>query len=118
MPVTSLPFEQEVTGGITFVRMHKQRLYDADRIEELSAALVTCADEIQTDRVVLNLAGVDYFSSAGIGALIRFSKRLAQRKIALRLCQLQPMVEEIMFLQRLHLVFDIEPDEAAAKASF
>lgn len=111
-------FECETQQGIAILRFHKQRLYDSDKIEELQQALLAFAADLTQDRVVLNLHGVDYFSSAGIGALIRFSKRIGEKKARLCLCELQPMVEEILLLQRLNLVFPIQPTEAAAIASF
>ncbi len=114
MAATAASFEQLLVNDVLVVRFSKQRLYDADKIEELTAALLELADGLTTDKVVLNLHGIDYFSSSGIGALIRFSKRLAQKKAQLRLCELQPMVEEIMLLQRLDKVFDIDPDEGSA----
>ncbi len=117
MSASGSQFDLSIVGDVTILRFSKQRLYDADKIEELSKALLQVADELTTTKLVLNLHGVDYFSSSAIGALIRLAKRLAQKHVALRLCELQPMVEEIMMLQRLHLVFDIQPDEQAALAS-
>ncbi|MBI1345453.1 anti-sigma factor antagonist [bacterium] len=117
MAITSAMFEQDVVQGVTVLRFHKQRLYDSDKIEALQQLLLEFASDVTTPAVILNLRGVDYFSSAGIGALIRFAKRLAEKKVQLCLCELQPMVEEILLLQRLNLVFPIQPTEAAAFAS-
>ncbi len=117
MSASAPAFETETVEGVTVLRFKQQRFYDVDKIEELSASLLQFADGFQGNKVVLNLAGVNYFSSAAIGVLIRLSKRLAQKKVKLCLCELQSMVAEIMFLQRLHLVFNIQPDEAAAIAS-
>lgn len=114
MAAAAASFEQLMVDDVLVVRFSKQRLYDADKIEELTAALLELAEGLTTDKVVLNLHGIDYFSSSGIGALIRFSKRLGQKKAQLRLCELQPMVEEIMLLQRLDKVFDIDADEGSA----
>jgi len=111
-------FDSEIQQGVAILRFHKQRLYDSDKIEELQQALLEYAAQLTLNRVVLNLRGVDYFSSAGIGALIRFAKRIREKQAQLCLCELQPMVEEILLLQRLNLVFPIQPTEAAAIASF
>jgi anti-sigma B factor antagonist len=69
-------------------------------------------------KVVLNLAGVDFIDSAGMGELVKSYTTLRKQGGQLKLMNLQDKVENLLKLTSLTQVFDIQKDEASAVRSF
>ena len=65
---------------------------------------------------VVDLGGVSFVDSAGLGALVRLYKRVRLGEGDVRLAQVSPGVMQVLNLTRLSRVFDIfpTPEEAAA----
>ena len=72
-----------------------------------------------TRRVVIDLSGVGYISSAGLRVLLLAAKRLKPPQGALVLCGLGPSVKTVLELAGLASLFTIEPgrEQALARAS-
>jgi anti-anti-sigma factor len=58
-------------------------------------------------RILVDLSGMDYISSSGIGLLVSVLRRCRQFGISMSLCGLQPEVFELFKLTRLNQVFEI-----------
>jgi anti-anti-sigma factor len=71
------------------------------------------------DRVVLDLAGVEYISSVGLRVLMLASKQAKAQGGTLAVAALQPVVREIFEISRFNLVLEVFPTlrEALAKLS-
>jgi anti-anti-sigma factor len=71
------------------------------------------------DKLVLDLSGLEYISSAGLRILILAAKQCKAQGGTLLLAGLRPLVQEIFDIGRFTLVFDIAPSlrEALARAS-
>jgi anti-sigma B factor antagonist len=68
-------------------------------------------------RLILDLKGVNFIDSTGLGALVGILKRLGPRG-DLALCGLQRSVATMFTLTRMDRIFRIYPDVAAASAAF
>jgi anti-anti-sigma factor len=68
------------------------------------------------DRLVLDLAGLEYISSAGLRVLMLASRDVKARNGAVVVCGLQPIVREIFEISRFNIVFRVLADRAAALA--
>ncbi|MGH8481133.1 MAG: STAS domain-containing protein [Nevskiaceae bacterium] len=68
------------------------------------------------DRLVLDLAGLEYVSSAGLRVLMLASRDVKGRDGTLVVCGLQPIVREIFEISRFNIVFHVLPDRTAALA--
>ena len=64
-------------------------------------------------KIVLNLAGLDYIDSAGLGELIA-----ANKSASIRLMNVSKRVEDLMRLSNCYSLFAIHPDEQSAIADF
>ena len=62
---------------------------------------------LQPTRVDLNLAGVSYIASAGVGTLISFLRRLKERNSTLRLLNLSPEIRNLFEVTHLDKVFTV-----------
>ena len=65
-------------------------------------------------KILLNLQGVHYVDSAGIGEMVRTHATIRNQGGHLRLCNLTNLVNDLLQKTRLHSVFDIHPDETSA----
>lgn len=73
--------------------------------------------ETKRHRVVLDCVGLDYISSAALGALIGFARRARENNGDLKLARLSPKIFSIVELLGFHKILEIHKtvDEAVAK---
>jgi len=103
----------EQSGDYTLAKPQATRL-DASLAPGLRSATADLANQGRF-RVVLDLAGVEFVDSSGLGALIHMHKTLDGRG-KLALCNLDPKVRQLMKVTRLERVFAIADSvEEAAK---
>jgi anti-sigma B factor antagonist/stage II sporulation protein AA (anti-sigma F factor antagonist) len=92
---------------------------DQTTAEELKTALAPhlarCAGG--QDHVVLDLAGVDYISSAGLRVLMLAAKQAKAQGGILAVAALQPPVQEILEISKFTLVLTIRPSVRDAMAA-
>ena len=69
-------------------------------------------------QLVVNLAGVSYMDSAGLGELVRAHATATQQGAALKLTNVTKRLQDLLVITKLSTVFDSYDDEAAAIASF
>jgi anti-sigma B factor antagonist len=68
--------------------------------------------------VVLNMQGVEYIDSAGLGELVACKKRAAAKGGNVKLIMPNESVYKVLSIVSLHLVFEIFDSEAKAIGSF
>jgi len=69
-------------------------------------------------KIVLNMAGIKYIDSAGLGTLVAAHVSAKTQGASVRLCNLGEKFHEVMQITRLLTVFDVYDTEAAAVSSF
>ena len=69
-------------------------------------------------RVVLDLDGVGFVDSSGLGALIACLRQAHAQQGDLRLCGLAPSVQALFELVRVHRVFHVHPARDEAVEAF
>lgn len=69
-------------------------------------------------KIVVNLAGVNYVDSAGLGALIEAHRNAKAKGGHLKLSNLGPKFKQALELARLLAIFETFPTDAAALAAF
>jgi len=70
------------------------------------------------NNIVLNLTGLEYLDSSGIGELVRNYLAVVKKGGAMKVVGLAPKVDEILKITQLYQVFPEFPDEASALESF
>jgi anti-anti-sigma factor len=70
------------------------------------------------NNIVLNLKGLDYLDSSGVGELVRNYLAVIKKGGAMKVVGLAPKVEEILKVTQLYQVFPEFPDEKSALESF
>lgn len=68
--------------------------------------------------ILLNMAGVSYMDSAGIGELVACYKRATEKGAKLKLLNPTGKVQDLLVLTKLQEIFEIFRDEREALTSF
>jgi anti-sigma B factor antagonist len=69
-------------------------------------------------KILLNLGGISYMDSSGLGELISAYTSVKNRGGELKLLNLTKKVDDLMEITKLSIVFDTYNDERSAIASF
>jgi anti-sigma B factor antagonist len=69
-------------------------------------------------KIILNLAGVDYIDSSGVGELVSSYTTVRNSGGELKLLNLSQKVKDILHVTKLYTVFDVRTDEFTAVKSF
>jgi anti-sigma B factor antagonist len=70
------------------------------------------------NKILLNLAEVNYIDSAGLGHLVSAFTTVRKHEGELKLLKLTNKIHDLMQVTRLYTVFDIRDDETQAIKSF
>lgn len=71
----------------------------------------------ESARVLIDLSGVEYISSAGLRALMMASKKSKATDVRLAVAALTPMVKEIFAISRFSLIVEVFDTMAEASAA-
>jgi len=91
------------------------------RIGDSATALRSAIRELVTNgnrKILLNLAGVRYIDSSGIGELIANYTTVGRSGGHLKLLSLTDKVQDLLVITKLLTVFDVYDAEAEALSSF
>ena len=69
-------------------------------------------------QIILNLAGVDYIDSSGVGELVGCFTTVRNAGGDLKLLNLTQKVHDLLTVTKLYTVFDVRDDEFTAVKSF
>ena len=103
-----------VRNGATVVAATEDRIDAAGAIQFKDR--MRAATEDGSERVVLDLANVQFVDSSGLGAIVAAMKMLGTER-KLELAGLTPTVEKVFRLTRMDTVFTIHEDIDAAFAN-
>jgi len=102
-------------GGVSIVDL-KGRITLGSGTGELRQAVVKAAEN--GPNVILNLGGVDYMDSAGLGEMVGAFTTISGRGGKLKLLNPQKKLSDLLQLTRLYTLFETFEDEQAAVQSF
>ena len=88
--------------------------------EESIALRQALKDLLENDekKLLLNLAGVGYIDSSGLGTLVSGLASATSANASLKLLNLDRKVHDVIRTTHLHMVFEVFDDEAKAVRSF
>ncbi|MFZ4813078.1 MAG: STAS domain-containing protein [Phototrophicaceae bacterium] len=90
---------------------------DSMNADQFGEALLTEIDSGNT-KVVLDLAGVDYMSSAGLREIVTALKKVKRNQGDLRIAQPSERVMEVLEIAGLNTIVQIFPSQSAAVGSY
>jgi anti-sigma B factor antagonist len=69
-------------------------------------------------KILLNLVGVNYIDSSGIGVLVSSFSTVRSQGGELKLVNLSKRIRDLLQITKVYSLFDVKDDEAAAVGSF
>ena len=105
------------SGQVAVVTFNDSKIIDEAEIQEFGQELYDLVERDGRKKIVLNFGNVEFLSSAALGKLIGFDKRVKQRGAELMLSNIRPEIYEVFAITKLTKLFDIKDDEADALAA-
>jgi anti-sigma B factor antagonist len=96
-------------NGIVITLLTAQLLEDAE-IASLEQSILQTIKHANVVNIVLNFENVSFLSSAVLRVLIKINTAVGERNGKLRLCCIDPKIQEVFKITRLNKVFDIRKD--------
>ena len=106
------------TGDVSVVKFLDRKILDEAAIQELGSELFGLVEIDNRKAILLDFDGVEFLSSAALGKLITFDRKLKTAKGRLKMCGISQGILEVFQVTKLNKVFDIRTDSAEALASF
>jgi anti-sigma B factor antagonist len=114
--MAELNIKQRQAGDVTILDLNGEvRIGDsAAALRGAIRALIAAGNQ----KILLNLAGVKYIDSSGIGELIANYTSVGRGGGQLKLLSLTEKVQDLLVITKLLTVFDVYEEEAEALSSF
>ena len=111
-----MQIDERVVGGVTILDLSgKMTLGEGDELlREKIASLVNAGQK----NLLLNLDGVPYIDSAGLGEIVRTYTTVSRQGGKLKLLNLTKRIEDLLSITKLLTVFEVYESEAEAIQSF
>jgi anti-sigma B factor antagonist len=106
------------SGDVSVVKFRDRKILDEAAIQELGSELFALVELDNRKTILLDFAGVEFLSSAALGKLITFDRKVKTSKGRLKMCGIAPGILEVFQVTKLNKVFDIRPDAGEALAAF
>lgn len=105
-----MDYDVREVAGVSVVRITGElRAGDASLIDVVQPHI-----DRPSARVVLDLSGVAYVSSAGLGELVRLAAQANSQRAGFTLAALSPFVAGVLETTQLNRFFDTAPDVESA----
>jgi anti-sigma B factor antagonist len=104
--------------GILTIIFDDARILDEFKLEQVARDLMELLDKTTEERVIVDFRNVKFMSSSMLGKLVQVHKKAGEFKVKLKLCSIDPEIRQVFKITKLDKLFDIESDEAAARAAF
>lgn len=103
--------ETDSNNGLLIIRLDGRLNADAanatkPQLEQMIAG--------SSGNVLMNFAKVEFIDSTGLGLLVSMYRRLREKDHDLMVCNLSSQAQTLFELTRMHRIFSIFEDEAAA----
>jgi anti-anti-sigma factor len=105
------------SGQVAVVTFNDSKIIDEQEIQEFGQELYDLVERDGRKKIVLNFGNVEFLSSAALGKLIGFDKRVKQHRAELMLSNIRPEIYEVFAITKLTKLFQIKDDEADALAA-
>lgn len=104
----------EYIKNATVITFTDDKILEENDIKALQESIMSVIEQAERINLILDFCNVRFLSSAVLGLLIRVSKRIYESGGKLRLCNINPKINEVFKITRLTKVFDIYKDIESA----
>lgn len=110
-----MPIENVSKNDILTIVIRDERLVEPAQLQRLFEDLDETLGKSSEDRLILHFGAVEFMASSALGKLVQLNKKAKEYKVKLKLCSIRPEIYEVFKITKLHKIFDIAKDEAAAR---
>jgi anti-sigma B factor antagonist len=110
-----MEIRQETINDVVVLKLEGR--LDASSARDIREKVSSLSRENRV-KLVIDMAGVDFIDSSGLGSLVSSLRTVNKLKGDIKISALQDQVRAIFELTRLHRIFGIYEDSAAAAMSF
>ena len=104
------------SANVSVVRFRDQKIIDPESIQELGQELFDLIEQDERSKILLNFCNVEFLSSAALGKLITFEKKVKKNGADLILTNIAPEIFQVFAITNLDKLFQIKDTEADALA--
>lgn len=104
--------------GILIVQFQDTEILDDARAGEIGGALLEQVGQVDAGKLLLDLKGVKYFSSAMLGKIFWLNNRCKAEKVRLRVCNVEPKLKSILDIINFRQIIEVVEDVAQARLAF
>jgi anti-sigma B factor antagonist len=112
----AMQIDERVVNGVTILDLKgKMTLGEGD---ELLKDKINSLIQQDKKKLLLNLEGVPYIDSAGLGEIVRTYTTVSRQGGKLKLLNVSKRIQDLLVITKLITIFDSYEDENEAVASF
>ena len=108
---------QSGTKPVAILEILDEKLWAPTALQDLARELTSVLEEGRTN-ILLDLARVEYISSAALNRLINFHKRVQTAGGDLKLCNMRQSIEDVFVATRFNQILEIHKTATDALAAF
>ena len=108
----------EVRDDVHIVEFLSGKIREETEVHRVLQELGSFIDDNAGAKLLINMANLEYLSSAGLGNLVGLLKKSRKSHGEFKLCCLQESIQELFEVMRLDKIFDIFPTLDEAVSSF
>jgi len=109
---------QQEEGEIAHVGFIDKNILEEATIAQIGDEIAQMIDNATHPKILLNFDNVEHLSSAALGQLITINNKVKSKGGQLRLCRVDPQIDEVFAITRLNKLFQIYDEAAEALNSF
>ena len=115
LPGGKMRFSPENEGDLLILRLEGQ-LMGGSEAEQMRETILSAIEQ-GTVQILLDMEGVSWINSSGLGILIAAHMAARKKGGALKLMKVSNRIESILNVTRLSTIFEVYPGEDAARRS-
>ena len=105
-------------GDVVMVAFKDKKILDDTVLDEIRTELTTLLGKASGPDVLLDFGNVEFMSSAMLGLLGQFHRKISAGHGRLKMCSIRPEIFQVFKLTSLDKLFSIHKDAAEALAQF
>lgn len=112
----ALKLNRKDDSGVTVIEAHGRIVLgeETNKLREEIKQLLAAG----VKKIVINLSGVDFIDSSGLGALVGLYSTANAQGAKIRLASISKRFRELLMITKLLTVFEVYDEESAAIQSF
>lgn len=94
-------------GPIVIATLEDEKVLDETQLEGLEGSFMPLIEQSPGIQLIIDFTNVKFLTSSVLGLLIRISKKVYETGGTLRLCSINPKIQEVFKITRLDKIFEI-----------